>query len=73
MWYMSQDGLRTWAKQIESALCLINGKAVTDDAELLSGPVSLGFFVVVVLIIPSSSFLAASLTPCTQSLLVGNK
>lgn len=52
MWYMLQDGLRTWAKQIESALCLINGKAVTDDAELLSGPVSLGVFVVVVLIIP---------------------
>ncbi|KAK3560916.1 hypothetical protein QTP86_022908 [Hemibagrus guttatus] len=33
-----KDGLRTWAKEIESALCLINGKAVTDDAELLSGP-----------------------------------
>ncbi|XP_053095935.1 protein odr-4 homolog isoform X3 [Pangasianodon hypophthalmus] len=33
-----KDGLRNWAKQIESALCLINGKAVTDDSELLSGP-----------------------------------
>ncbi|KAK2831626.1 hypothetical protein Q7C36_016712 [Tachysurus vachellii] len=33
-----KDGLRTWAKQIDSALCLINGKAVTDDGELLSGP-----------------------------------
>lgn len=33
-----KDGLRMWAKQIEAALCLINGKAVTDDSELLSGP-----------------------------------
>ncbi|XP_046718256.1 protein odr-4 homolog isoform X3 [Silurus meridionalis] len=33
-----KDQLRTWAKQIEAALCLINGKAVTDDSELLSGP-----------------------------------
>ncbi|XP_060800273.1 protein odr-4 homolog isoform X3 [Neoarius graeffei] len=32
-----KDGLRMWAKQIDAALCLINGKAVTDDSELLSG------------------------------------
>ncbi|KAM9469476.1 protein odr-4 homolog isoform 1-T1 [Clarias gariepinus] len=32
-----KDGLRTWAKQIVAALCLINGKPVTDDSELLSG------------------------------------
>lgn len=29
-----------WAKQIEAAVCLINGKAVNEDSELLSGPVS---------------------------------
>lgn len=34
-----------WAKQIDSALCLINGKTVTDDGELLSGPVSWAFVV----------------------------
>lgn len=38
--YVLKDGLRTWAKQIVAALCLINGKPVTDDSELLSGQVS---------------------------------
>lgn len=32
-----KDGLRSWAKQIETGLCLINGRPVSDDSELLSG------------------------------------
>ncbi|XP_026883773.2 protein odr-4 homolog isoform X2 [Electrophorus electricus] len=33
-----KDGLKRWAKQIESGVCLINGRLALDDSELLSGP-----------------------------------
>ncbi|XP_076833036.1 protein odr-4 homolog isoform X2 [Brachyhypopomus gauderio] len=33
-----KDGLMRWAKQVEAAVCLINGRPVSDDYELLSGP-----------------------------------
>ncbi|XP_062873074.1 protein odr-4 homolog isoform X2 [Trichomycterus rosablanca] len=33
-----KNGLRSWAKQMDSALCLINGRPVSDESELLSGP-----------------------------------
>ncbi|XP_066535908.1 protein odr-4 homolog isoform X2 [Hoplias malabaricus] len=32
-----KDGLRRWAKQIDTGLCLINGRSASDDCELLSG------------------------------------
>uniref|UniRef100_A0A8C1B6C9 Protein odr-4 homolog n=1 Tax=Cyprinus carpio carpio TaxID=630221 RepID=A0A8C1B6C9_CYPCA len=32
-----KDGLRRWAKQIEAACCLINGRHALDDSELVSG------------------------------------
>uniref|UniRef100_A0A9J8AKV4 Protein odr-4 homolog n=1 Tax=Cyprinus carpio carpio TaxID=630221 RepID=A0A9J8AKV4_CYPCA len=32
-----KDGLRRWAKQIEAAYCLINGRQALDDSELISG------------------------------------
>uniref|UniRef100_A0A671NEZ9 Protein odr-4 homolog n=1 Tax=Sinocyclocheilus anshuiensis TaxID=1608454 RepID=A0A671NEZ9_9TELE len=32
-----KDGLRRWAKQIEAAYCLINGRQALDDSELSSG------------------------------------
>uniref|UniRef100_A0A671N6U6 Protein odr-4 homolog n=1 Tax=Sinocyclocheilus anshuiensis TaxID=1608454 RepID=A0A671N6U6_9TELE len=34
-----KDGLRRWAKQIEAAYCLINGRQALDDSELSSGQV----------------------------------
>uniref|UniRef100_A0A671PD73 Protein odr-4 homolog n=1 Tax=Sinocyclocheilus anshuiensis TaxID=1608454 RepID=A0A671PD73_9TELE len=34
-----KDGLRRWAKQIEAAYCLINGRQALDDSELISGQV----------------------------------
>lgn len=34
-----QDGLRRWAKQIEAAYCLVNGRQALDDSELISGQV----------------------------------
>lgn len=33
-----KNGLRKWAKQIGGALCLINGRAVSDESDFLSGP-----------------------------------
>ncbi|XP_058608046.1 protein odr-4 homolog isoform X1 [Onychostoma macrolepis] len=32
-----KDGLRRWAKQIEAACCLINGRQALDDSEFISG------------------------------------
>ncbi|KAK2901106.1 hypothetical protein Q8A67_009221 [Cirrhinus molitorella] len=32
-----KDGLGRWAKQIEAAYCLINGRQALDDSELISG------------------------------------
>ncbi|XP_052470916.1 protein odr-4 homolog [Carassius gibelio] len=32
-----KDGLRRWAKQIEAACCLINGRHALDDSDLVSG------------------------------------
>lgn len=32
-----KDGLRRWAKQIEAAYCLVNGRQALDDSELISG------------------------------------
>ncbi|KAL0964111.1 hypothetical protein UPYG_G00318990 [Umbra pygmaea] len=32
-----KEGLRTWAKQIENGLCLINGKSLPEEAELVPG------------------------------------
>uniref|UniRef100_A0A673GV85 Protein odr-4 homolog n=1 Tax=Sinocyclocheilus rhinocerous TaxID=307959 RepID=A0A673GV85_9TELE len=34
-----KDGLRRWAKPIEAAYCLINGRQALDDSELISGQV----------------------------------
>uniref|UniRef100_A0A9J7Y836 Protein odr-4 homolog n=1 Tax=Cyprinus carpio carpio TaxID=630221 RepID=A0A9J7Y836_CYPCA len=38
-----KDGLRRWAKQIEAACCLINGRHALDDSELVSGQVKTSF------------------------------
>ncbi|XP_050990486.1 protein odr-4 homolog [Labeo rohita] len=32
-----KDGLKRWAKQIEAAYCLINGRQALDDSELITG------------------------------------
>ena len=34
-----QEGLKAWALQIESGVCLINGKRLPDDTELSAGQV----------------------------------
>lgn len=38
VWF--QEGLQTWAKQIEDGLCLINGDAMPGEVELLGGQVN---------------------------------
>lgn len=34
-----QEGLKSWAHQVESGVCLIDGKKLRDDSELTGGQV----------------------------------
>ena len=37
--FLFQEGLKVWAQQIESGVCLIDGKKLPEDTELTAGQV----------------------------------